>query len=175
MMGYKLGLPSLQGEDDDQLLAELLSVLQSTETDMTIFFRRLDRVAVATADVAEDSALVQVFADAFYNPDEALSAPHAGRLAAWLRRWSQRVARDGAPEAERLQRLRAANPVYIPRNYMAQLAIDAAEQGDCGPLLELLRVVQEPYTEQEGMAKWAEKRPDWARHRAGCSALSCSS
>jgi len=53
--------------------------------------------------------------------------------------------------------------------------IDAATQGDVGPLQALLRVLERPYTEQTGCEAYAAKRPEWARHKPGCSALSCSS
>jgi uncharacterized protein YdiU (UPF0061 family) len=71
--------------------------------------------------------------------------------------------------------MHAASPWLVPRNWLAQEAIEAAEQGDLAPLHQLLDVLRTPYTEQPGNARLAARRPEWARHKAGCSMLSCSS
>ena len=92
-----------------------------------------------------------------------------------MRNYCQRVLRDGTADEERCERMNAVNPKYVLRNYLAQLAIDKAEEGDFSMVNELLELLRQPYDEQPGQEHLAEKRPEWARHRVGCSMLSCSS
>ncbi len=181
MQADKLGLKNLDGQADEQLIEELMSVLQLTETDMTIFYRRLADFEVAGAQERSDQELVSVLRDAYYWPDLVFEdSKKLARTANWLRQYAARVEVDGGEagsvdQAARRAGMNAVNPKYVMRNYLAQVAIDASEKGDHSVVRELLEVMRRPYDEQPAMEHFAEKRPEWARERAGCSMLSCSS
>jgi uncharacterized protein YdiU (UPF0061 family) len=123
---------------------------------------------------ADDEALMAPLMEAYYVPDQ-LTAAMRRRTANWLRRYVERAGRDYTPHPTRRRRMNAVNPKYVLRNYMAQLAIDKAEAGDFSLIHELLELLRRPYDEQPAKEAFAAKRPDWARHRPGCSMLSCSS
>ena len=181
MSAAKLGLGSLAEPGDVEWLDELFGLLAATETDMPIFFRQLSASvpgAGAASAQGDDAALLAPVRAALYDPD-TLDAALAARWRQWLSRWQQRLTHDLAYEKSSSElivaRMDAVNPLYLPRNYLAQEAIDAAEQGDLAPLQALMRVLQRPYSAQVGCEAYAARRPEWARQRPGCSALSCSS
>jgi uncharacterized protein YdiU (UPF0061 family) len=166
----KLGLR--QCEDDDIALMETLQeLMQSAEIDMTLFYRALADLDPLAAPM--DIAVSSLFADTFYEPAK-LDAARDG-LNAWLLAYAARLQRDNRPAAERRAAMNRVNPHYVLRNYLAQQAIDRAEQGDETGIHELLEVMRHPYDDQPGRDAFARRRPDWARNRAGCSMLSCSS
>jgi uncharacterized protein YdiU (UPF0061 family) len=173
MMFAKLGLDGFERDRDQPLLTELLRVLQLAETDMTLFFRNLAAVPCTPAD-RDDTALPVALAEAWYDPAE-LTGETRARLLRWLDDYRARVRQQGLDDGQRRTRMDAVNPKYVLRNYLAHQAIEQAEQGDNGLLLELLELLRRPYDEQPGRERFALKRPEWARHRAGCSMLSCSS
>jgi serine/tyrosine/threonine adenylyltransferase len=176
MMSNKLGLTCFGPDQDDGLFGELLAVLQSVETDMTIFFRQLAAVDLGKSTLEDNDieTLIAPLIDAYYVPEQ-LTPDYVTRLVDWLKRYNQRITQENIPQAIRRERMNCVNPQYVLRNYMAQLAIDKAEQGDFSQINELLEVLRNPYNEQPEFQHYYAKRPDWARQRAGCSMLSCSS
>lgn len=176
-MGAKLGFDHWR-DDDAEIVGALFDVLRSAEIDMTWFYRLLAEYPIeGTADVsanayAEDP--MRHFEYAFYRWEEQAEAARRG-FVVWLERYSQRVALDGVPDIVRRERMHGVNPKYVLRNYLAQQAIDAADQGDSSEIEKLLEVLRRPYDEQPEYHRYSEKRPEWARHRPGCSMLSCSS
>jgi len=174
-LAAKLGLSVNAQSDDARLHNELFELLEAVETDHTLFFRLLATVPVdGAADGATDLALIEPLRRAFYT-DAAYEPVHAGKLAGWLRGYIARVRRDETPAHTRSDRMNRVNPKYVLRNYLAQLAIDALVNDDASVMERLMTVLQNPYDEQPAHDEFADKRPEWARHRAGCSALSCSS
>ena len=171
LFAARLGVGALDRDGDAALLQQAFEVLAAAGLDLTLFFRGLSRLPAA-AD-ADDQALLAPLHAAFYAEPPA---DGAGReLLAWLRRYQARAALEPLDEAERRRRMDLANPLYVPRNWLAQQAIDAATEGDLTVLERLLEVLRRPFTERPGLEAYAARRPDWARDRPACSALSCSS
>ena len=174
-MAAKLGLKAFAADTDTALVQDLLGLLAEVETDMTLFYRHLAEIPAGTADDRPATeTLAAPLMVALYRPDQATAA-YLEHLGSWLDRYRARLRHDGLVDRERQQRMDAVNPKYVLRNYLAQLAIDDIAAGNFSLTRELLDVLRHPYDEQPGRERFAEKRPEWARHRPGCSMLSCSS
>ncbi|MGL1932341.1 MAG: YdiU family protein [Desulfotalea sp.] len=168
MMSSKLGLASVI-ETDKDLTSDLRHILQIVETDMTIFYRKLAQFK--PDDFKGDTSFLK---DAYYNLHE-LNDDYHEKLVNWLNRYANRLQNNPFNELERKEKMNLVNPKYVLRNYLAQVAIDKAESGDNSETETLLTIMHHPYDEQPEYEKYAQKRPEWARNKAGCSMLSCSS
>lgn len=177
-MANKLGCKFFK-ESDVELIDELHRVLQLVETDMTIFYRLLANFEIDAEnaiDQRSDEQLIAVIYPAYYvSPStEAIQG-----MASWLRQYRERLLQDvvlyGDLSGERKATMNRVNPKYVLRNYLAQQAIDKATAGDYSEINRLLVLLRKPYDEQPEYQQYFAKRPEWARHKPGCSMLSCSS
>ncbi|WP_346828777.1 protein adenylyltransferase SelO [Pseudomonas abietaniphila] len=154
LMRRRLGLTTAE-DDDADLIARLLQLMQNSGVDYSLFFRRLGE---ESADIAV-SRLRDDFVDML-------------GFDAWAEAYKARIAREPATSQEdRRTRMHAVNPLYILRNYLAQRAIEAAEQGDYSEVRRLHQVLCTPFEEQPGMDSYAQRPPDWGKHLE----ISCSS
>jgi uncharacterized protein YdiU (UPF0061 family) len=154
LMRRRLGLTTAE-DDDADLIARLLQLMQNSGVDYSLFFRRLGE---ESADIAV-SRLRDDFVDML-------------GFDAWAETYKARIAREPATSQEdRRTRMHAVNPLYILRNYLAQRAIEAAEQGDYSEVRRLHQVLCTPFEEQPGMDSYAQRPPDWGKHLE----ISCSS
>jgi uncharacterized protein YdiU (UPF0061 family) len=169
MMLSKMGIFSMN-EEDVKLVDDVREVLQLSETDMTIFFRNLSFVNSKTTF----GKFNEIIEPAFYKLEE-IKGEILIKWQLWFESYAFRLQKETLSYVERMEKMNSINPKYVLRNYMAQLAIDAADQADYSIIFELYELLKKPYAEQPDHQKWFAKRPEWARHKVGCSMLSCSS
>ena len=168
MMRSKLGL-EIEDENDAKLISDIEDCLLLSETDMTIFFRSLSNYEIGSVEKA-----IETIHNSFYKPEE-IKDEILEQWKVWFTAYDKRLHKEQLSDQERQQKMNVVNPKYVLRNYMAQLAIDAADKTDYNLVDELFELLKKPYDEQPENEKWFAKRPDWARHKVGCSMLSCSS
>lgn len=185
MMNKKLGLLSMQ-EDDIQLYGDLEILLGSVETDMTIFYRSLAKLPLEQFESSKQShqflnnstknkeELIKHFKYCYYH-EEQLTSQYFNSFLVWLNQYADRVSKENYSDNNRQNIMNAVNPKYVLRNYLAQQAIENAEKGDYRELHLLQKILKNPYDEQPKFESYAQKRPKWAKTKAGCSMLSCSS
>jgi serine/tyrosine/threonine adenylyltransferase len=155
LLHAKLGLMANE-EGDRELLDETFKLMQDNHADFTLFFRRLGDLQVDAP--AHDQPLRDLFID-------------RPAFDAWAVKYRERLRRENSLDAARRETMMRTNPKYILRNYLAQVAIERAQNGDFSEVRKLLSVLERPYDEQPGNEAYAALPPDWASHLE----VSCSS
>ncbi|GGI80610.1 protein adenylyltransferase SelO [Shewanella gelidii] len=156
-MGDKLGLPERPleqvGASDLQLVGGFTQLLEKSQLDYTNGWRKLG----ALDPSSEHCSLRNDFID-------VVGFDH------WYQAYRARL--GPVEDVESWQKLRdLANPKYILRNYLAQEAIVAVEEGDLQPLQDLFQVLQKPFDEQVDKNHYAKRPPKWGQGLI----MSCSS
>jgi uncharacterized protein YdiU (UPF0061 family) len=156
LLHAKLGLSVLDAhfDEDRALLDHLFGILQGV--DFTLFFRRLS--GVRAADSSGDEALRDLFIE-------------RAAFDAWAERYRARLRAEASDDTARALAMNQTNPKYVLRNYLAQVAIEKAQNKDFSEVERLLAVLQRPYDEQPEHEQYAALPPDWASHLE----VSCSS
>ena len=153
LMQHKLGLQQVR-PDDTELIQTLLQLMAQSNADYTNTLRALSRFRAGS----DNNDLRDRFVDL-----EAFDA--------WAKRYAGRLVLENSVDEERERRMNQFNPKYILRNYLAQLAIEKAQQKDFSEIDRLLALLSDPYAEQPDSEGYAAPPPDWGRHIE----VSCSS
>jgi uncharacterized protein YdiU (UPF0061 family) len=170
MMLAKLGLLPETEQEDEALLDGLMRIFTALEMDYTVFFRRLADFDHHRADMA----LADTVQDAVYDK-AGYGAQQRQRINAWALAYAARLEQQGSEWVQRRARMNAINPCFLLRNYLTQQAVERAAEGDLQLLCDLKEAMQRPYEYDPRFSSLYGPRPEWARHKAGCSMLSCSS
>ncbi len=164
MMSDKLGLKESAETD---FIGELEQLMYQSEMDLTLFFRSLSEF-----DEKNPNEFWAKLEESSYSENlEKFKDDWLG----FLKDYAEILKSENREKSNRIAAMNRVNPKYVLRNYMAQLAIDAADEGDYSIVDELFNLLLKPYDEQPESQKWFAKRPDWAKVKVGCSMLSCSS
>jgi len=155
LMRAKLGLQE-ERAGDDELIRDLLGLLQGSHADHTILFRELG--TFSSAEGATNEKLREHFLNRH-------------RFDEWAVRYRDRLRSEYSRDDDRRTRMSRMNPKYVLRNYLAQIAIEKAQQKDFTEIDRLLTLLQDPYSDQAGMDGYAAPPPNWGKHLS----VSCSS
>uniref|UniRef100_A0A8C2JYX4 Selenoprotein O n=1 Tax=Cyprinus carpio TaxID=7962 RepID=A0A8C2JYX4_CYPCA len=135
---------------DPRELAMLLSMAQSNPA---LFQMISDRKTVARQ--LERLSRLKELMD---TTAEQLRAKQTEDWSCWIRKYRQRLAREcesgvdvTALQKERVHVMNNNNPYVVLRNYIAQNAIEAAENGDFSEVQRVLKVLEKPFSVQEGL------------------------
>ena len=128
LMRAKCGLIETK-EDDASLIQDLLALMHLHHVDYTIFFRALGLFQAGAASLNEPVRDLFLDREAFDK---------------WARRYKDRLREEGSRDDDRMARMNRVNPKYVLRNYLAQTAIEKAQQKDFSEIERLLALLEIP-------------------------------
>lgn len=155
LMHQKFGLLT-EHENDLDLFADFFSLLQNNHADFTLSFRNLSKLS--GKKTTKDELLRDLFID-------------RKALDRWLETYRARLELEQSNDLTRQKNMLLTNPKYVLRNYLAQIAIEKAQKKDFSEVTKLLRILENPFDEQDENEEYADLPPDWAQHLE----VSCSS
>ncbi len=150
------GATELQDAEDTALIARLRDAMQAGRADYTLVWRRLATDLARSAGHSSGPTPAPP-----RGPDSARALFEEPALFdAWWPEWLHRLGHPGPAAAKTVAAaMEAVNPLYIARNHLVEQVLQAAEQGEDGPLEELLGVVSDPYRQRTGWERYAAPAP----------------
>uniref|UniRef100_A0A3Q1H787 Selenoprotein O n=1 Tax=Anabas testudineus TaxID=64144 RepID=A0A3Q1H787_ANATE len=131
---------------------ELAMILSMAQTDPVMFSMASDRTGVA-----QQLERIGHLKDLFETDQEELKKKQRDEWIRWIRQYRKRLAKecDGTDDLhlikkQRLCVMNSNNPRHVLRNYIAQNAIEAAEQGDFSEINRALKALEKPYSDTFG-------------------------
>ena len=163
MWAGKMGLPRF----DVSLFSELITLMQETSVDFTLFFRELSGLP----------ELLEPLKKSFYG---AIDDNLQERWKNWLKKWHQVLQQqyDGQIDKEQVsKKMKQLNPKYVLREWMLAPAYQQAKSGNYELIAKIQAVMAKPYAEQSKQveAEYYRLRPSQLNDVGGVSHMSCSS
>lgn len=150
-MRDKLGLFTQQKGDND-LLDGLFALMIREGSDYTRTFRMLS--------VSEQHSAASPLRDEFID---------RAAFDSWFAGYRARLRDEPIDDAQRQQQMQSVNPALVLRNWLAQRAIEQAEQGEMSELARLHEALRQPFADRDD--DYINCPPDWGRRLE----VSCSS
>jgi len=151
LMRRKLGLTT-QEKGDNDILNALFALMAREGSDYTRTFRMLSQ----TEQLSTASPLRDEFID-------------RAAFDSWFVTYRERLQREEIADDARQAQMKAVNPAMVLRNWLAQRAIEQAEQGDYAELHRLHEALRTPFADRSD--EYVSRPPDWGKRLE----VSCSS
>ncbi|MCY1699377.1 protein adenylyltransferase SelO [Lelliottia sp. SL45] len=151
LMRRKLGLTT-QEKGDNDILNALFALMAREGSDYTRTFRMLSQ----TEQQSAASPLRDEFID-------------RAAFDSWFVTYRERLQREEIQDDDRQAQMKAVNPAMVLRNWLAQRAIEQAEQGDYAELHRLHDALRTPFADRSD--DYVSRPPDWGKRLE----VSCSS